>query len=849
MMQENLNLSGHHNPMTGSLSLFCTNCSALLVAPNSLRGFSSCPVCGQAVGTGQRTLHKTSLPFESETFLGLAGASEDFWVWGMQNEKVQLLKFNAANSKLQVIFLVPHNWQVSGLVITKKVLILSPGEPNPPGRSKALVGIHLDTGKVHWEHRVDGFMFTAPAADEQMACAVDSHGVLVTVDPSTGKAFWTSSQLGDYPYGGIPPVLGKDHVLAVEAETSGAGLLAFQRDTGEIAWEFRPPERAKVDFAPAVFHDFTFVLANEWLYRVSLTDGAWMRLSCAERKSSQGWYFAPPVVDEERVYLLEANLVEGKKAYALHVHDSSTGQSLWQMNLKNRPYQPPVTSEEHVFFVDRDGELFCLNKQDGSIIWQEHLGSEPADAPVMIRDSLFVLTKDAILHTIKLSSPVLNISQPPEVYEKRGEWALAAGAYLGKDQPFEAGLALLKIRDYKQADLAFRLFGENDERQVRTLRQGLLNQKNNTKAGEISEAWGMILIERLGEQAQGNEQVAEWFEQAAENFMLANRSLDSASCRERAAQVMETPRIRLEVAADEEATWIVNEPVLLQVKVTNIGYGPARRVTIKLSGNIKRPYPSQNFMSLGLDQTQEWANVRVIPKSAGAGLLEFAIDYESYRTGQTAQTRFTHPIRVEKNQEAAILEVLQNSTSLYIEKFISPGATSNEIEISDSQGIAIGEKVQLLSTPAQPVPKVYNNKEEDNMDPVSLIVSALIGGLTAGLKETATAVTKDLYEALKARLMKKAEANEDVQDAITKVEKQPDSKARQELLKEELEKLSFENDEELLKLAQSLLDALKASRDKAGKYNVDVQNSQGIVIGDNSNVTQNFENLTKKKQK
>jgi hypothetical protein len=124
----------------------------------------------------------------------------------------------------------------------------------------------------------------------------------------------------------------------------------------------------------------------------------------------------------------------------------------------------------------------------------------------------------------------------------------------------------------------------------------------------------------------------------------------------------------------------------------------------------------------------------------------------------------------------------------------------------------------------------------------------LIGGLTAGLSDTAKAVTKDMYDALKARLMKKAEKNEDAQEAITKVEKQPDSKARQELLKEELGKLSIDNDDELLKLAQSLLDSLKESGDKSGKYNVDIQNSQGIVVGDKSNVTQNFGDMDRKKQ-
>src|SRR5512139_3284302 len=92
------------------------------------------------------------------------------------------------------------------------------------------------------------------------------------------------------------------------------------------------------------------------------------------------------------------------------------------------------------------------------------------------------------------------------------------GSPSGTRSTFEAGLALLKIDDYRQASLAFNR-AEQAEQRILELRQDLLNRRNDTKAGELAEAWGMVLVERLGEQAQGNAQVAEWFEQAAESFM------------------------------------------------------------------------------------------------------------------------------------------------------------------------------------------------------------------------------------------------------------------------------------------------------------------------------------------
>ena len=835
--------------MTRSVSLFCPDCCATLVTQNSAHSTSSCAVCGFVLETTQRIVQKITLPSAVETSNGFVIGSNNLWVWGIQKGNGQLLRLDPTGSKIQATFSSPNNWQVSRLAPTENILILSPWEPNPPGSSKALVGIQLETGKALWEHATSGFMFTAPAADEELTCAVDSHGTLIAVNPLNGKAAWASfPQLGDYPHRGIPPVLSRKHVLAVESEARGAGLIAFHRSTGEVAWEFHPPENSKVDFAPAIWNDAAFVLAGEWLHRVALADGTWKRLSRSGRKSSQGWYFAPPVVDEEHVYLVEANFVNGKPAYVLHAHDSSTGLSLWQMNLSRRPYQPPALLGDHVYFVDRAGELFCLNKQDGQIIWQEHLSAEPADAPVFAGEVIFVLTKDAVLHTIKLSTPALDISQPPDFYEKRDEWSQAAGAYLSKDQPFKAGLALLKINDHRQANLAFSLVPDAELR-ILELRQSFLDKKNDIKAGELSEDWGSMLIERLGEQSQGNAQIAEWFEQAAESYMLANQTMEAFACRERAAQVMETPRIKLEVITGENARWAVNEPVLLQVQVTNFGYGPARRVTVKVSGNIKRPHLSQSFVNLAVDQSQRWDNIRVIPNSPGAGLLEFILDYESYRTGQVIQTRFTHPIFVEKNRDTAILRAMQGGAQIHIEKFISPGATHNEIEITDSQGIAVGDQAQIQPVPVQSIPEIPGIKKEIQMDPVTLIVSALLGGLTAGLTDTATAATKDLYNALKSRLMRKVEKNEDAQDAIAKVEKQPDSKARQELLKEELAKLELDKDDELLKIANSLLEALKASGGSSGKYDVDIHDSQGIVVGDHSSVTQNFGAGTEKKKK
>ncbi len=133
------------------------------------------------------------------------------------------------------------------------------------------------------------------------------------------------------------------------------------------------------------------------------------------------------------------------------------------------------------------------------------------------------------------------------------------------------------------------------------------------------------------------------------------------------------------------------------------------------------------------------------------------------------------------------------------------------------------------------------------MDPISLVVAALVAGLTAGVTDTAKIAVIDMYQAFKARLMPKVESNEDAQSALIALEKKPDSEGRQLALKEELTSLQVEKDTELIRLAQTFLEQVDQKGAQAGKYVITIQNAQGTVIGDHNTVRQNFTNRPDKK--
>jgi hypothetical protein len=114
------------------------------------------------------------------------------------------------------------------------------------------------------------------------------------------------------------------------------------------------------------------------------------------------------------------------------------------------------------------------------------------------------------------------------------------------------------------------------------------------------------------------------------------------------------------------------------------------------------------------------------------------------------------------------------------------------------------------------------------MDPITLIVTAATAGAVAASKDVAAQAVKDGYAALKALIVRKFGQKVDV----AALEKDPDSKARQGVLKEELETAGAAQDAEVVQQAQALLDLLKQHGLEAGpSYQAELRGSGAIAQG------------------
>jgi hypothetical protein len=116
------------------------------------------------------------------------------------------------------------------------------------------------------------------------------------------------------------------------------------------------------------------------------------------------------------------------------------------------------------------------------------------------------------------------------------------------------------------------------------------------------------------------------------------------------------------------------------------------------------------------------------------------------------------------------------------------------------------------------------------MDPISVIISSLVAGVSAAMGDTAKKAVADAYQGLKALILRKyAGANLSVQQ----IEAKPASQQAQGSLREDLERDGAATDKELLQKATELARLIQQhAPDTAASVGVDINDlvAEGTVF-------------------
>lgn len=112
------------------------------------------------------------------------------------------------------------------------------------------------------------------------------------------------------------------------------------------------------------------------------------------------------------------------------------------------------------------------------------------------------------------------------------------------------------------------------------------------------------------------------------------------------------------------------------------------------------------------------------------------------------------------------------------------------------------------------------------MDPITIIVTALVTGAAAALKPATEQAIKDAYTGLKGLIQRKFGRVD-----VAVLETDPASKARQAVIQEDLEKAGAGRDEELLRQAKALLDAIQTHAPDVPKaIGLDLEDIKGASL-------------------
>jgi hypothetical protein len=120
------------------------------------------------------------------------------------------------------------------------------------------------------------------------------------------------------------------------------------------------------------------------------------------------------------------------------------------------------------------------------------------------------------------------------------------------------------------------------------------------------------------------------------------------------------------------------------------------------------------------------------------------------------------------------------------------------------------------------------------MDPITLIVTALVAGATAGgldtVQDGAKAGIKVAYEKLHGLVRKHAAGNAGAEVALAEIEADPET--WKSPLAAKLTQLGAAGDADLVAAAETLMELVDGAGARAGQYHVTIKGSRGVQVGD-----------------
>lgn len=283
------------------------------------------------------------------------------------------------------------------------------------GPDELVTAYDVLTGRPLWAHadrvRFDSVVAgdgprAAPTLDEGRVFTVGSTGLLNALDLASGRRLWshdivreTGSEVPDFGKVTSPLVVGELVIVSAGGD-AGRSLLAYRKDTGELAWAagddrsgYGSPALLTLLGRPqvVVFNQGT-VAAHDPGTGSLLWQHPWPR--------TQPNVAQPLAVSAERV-LFSAGYGVGAKLFEVAAAgDGYAARLLWETPRLKAKFVNMVLLDGHVYGLD-DGVLACLDVSTGERRWKA--GRYGHGQMVLVGRTLLIATEDGELALVEPS--------------------------------------------------------------------------------------------------------------------------------------------------------------------------------------------------------------------------------------------------------------------------------------------------------------------------------------------------------------------------------------------------------------------------------------------------------------
>lgn len=266
----------------------------------------------------------------------------------------------------------------------------NPFAKTPVGGTEGIVCLEVETGKVRWKYDYpcrytisypSGPRVT-PTVDRGNVYAVGAMGDMFCCDAKSGKLIWKTNFVKEFgatvnTWGfSASPLVDGNHVIVIVGGANGAGVVAFNKDTGATVWK-------SLDFPDPGYCPPTIFEAGGARQLIVWSPKALDSLDPATGKVlweqpfpiKAGMSISTPIREKEKLFVTA--FYSGPMMMKLD-DDKPTASILWKGKSESEINTDglhavmctPVFKDDYIYGICSYGQLRCLKAATGERVWE-----------------------------------------------------------------------------------------------------------------------------------------------------------------------------------------------------------------------------------------------------------------------------------------------------------------------------------------------------------------------------------------------------------------------------------------------------------------------------------------------